>query len=226
MGQVYHLKGETWKKKETKPTQVRSITLVHVSSNHFIVAVRCVNSCRPEGNIRPFTSLEAAQANSRIKTHQWDGNGNHEATLCHIHEFQGCSMIFKHSQSSESARGQHLVRSLLGCRSSTSQPLVQAKEIADRLQRQSQQGQSKGLELALRNQCGWNSSFVIEELAKFNQDCSALFPQDSKIVCLPRMASIFEEPGLSPHIPHNINSVPSVNTAQPGNGKHYWPQLA
>ena len=31
---------------------------------------------------------------------------------------------------------------------------------------------------------------------------------------------------LSPHIPHNINSVPSANTAQPGNGKHNWPQLA
>ena len=41
-----------------------------------------------------------------------------------------------------------------------------------------------------------------------------------KIVCLRRMASIFEEPAL------NINLVPSANTAQPGNGKHNWPQLA
>ena len=54
----------------------------------------------------------------------------------------------------------------------------------------------------LRNTYG--RSFVIKELAKFNQDCSALFPQDSKIVCLPRMASIFEEPGfVTPNTPQH-----------------------
>ena len=87
--------------------------------------------------------------------------------------------------------------------------------------------QSCGVQIApseLRNTCG--RSFVIKELAKFNQDCSALFPQDSKIVCLPRWPRSSRSLALSPHIPHNINSVPSANTAQPGNGKHNWPQLA
>ena len=65
--------------------------------------------------------------------------------------------------------------------------------------------QSCGVQIApseLRNTYG--GSFVIKELAKFNQDCSALFPQDSKIVCLPRMASIFEEPGfVTPNTPQH-----------------------
>ena len=63
--------------------------------------------------------------------------------------------------------------------------------------------QSCGVQIApneLRTTYG--RSFVMKELAKFNQDCSALFPQDSKKVCLPRMASIFEEPGfVTPHTP-------------------------
>ena len=82
--------------------------------------------------------------------------------------------------------------------------------------------QSCGVQIAPNEmRTTYGRSFVIKELAKFNQDCSALFPQDSKIVCLPRMASIFEEPGfVTPH------AVPSANTAQPGNGKHNWPQLA
>ena len=40
------------------------------------------------------------------------------------------------------------------------------------------------------------------------------------------MASIFEEPGFVTPNPRNINSVPSANAAQPGNGKHNWPKLA
>ena len=65
--------------------------------------------------------------------------------------------------------------------------------------------QSCGVQIApseLRNTYG--RSFVIKELAKFNQDCSSLFPQDSKIVCLPRMASICEEPGfVTPNTPQH-----------------------
>ena len=65
--------------------------------------------------------------------------------------------------------------------------------------------QSCGVQIApneLRTTYG--RSFVIKELAKFNQDCSALFPQDSKVVCLPRMASIFEDPGfVTPHTPQH-----------------------
>ena len=65
--------------------------------------------------------------------------------------------------------------------------------------------QSCGVQIApneLRTTYG--RSFVIKKLAKFNQDCSALFPQDSKIVCLPRTASISEEPGfVTPHTPQH-----------------------
>ena len=65
--------------------------------------------------------------------------------------------------------------------------------------------QSCGVQIApseLRDTYG--RSFVIKELAKFNQDCSSLFPQDSKRVRLPRMASIFEEPGfVTPDAPQH-----------------------
>ena len=65
--------------------------------------------------------------------------------------------------------------------------------------------QSCGVQIApseLRDTYG--RSFVIKELAKFNQDCGSLFPQDSKIVRLPRMASIFEEPGfVTPNAPQH-----------------------
>ena len=48
------------------------------------------------------------------------------------------------------------------------------------------------------------SSFVIKERAKINRDCSTLFPQDSWMVHLPRMASIFEEPGfVTPDAPQH-----------------------
>ena len=41
-------------------------------------------------------------------------------------------------------------------------------------------------------------------VSQIHQDCSALFPQDSKIVCHPRMASIFEEPGfVTPNTPQH-----------------------
>ena len=60
----------------------------------------------------------------------------------------------------------------------------------------------------------------------FTQDCSALFPQDSKIVCLekgwPRSSKSL---ALSPQIPHNINLVPSANTVSPGMANtigHNW----
>ena len=65
--------------------------------------------------------------------------------------------------------------------------------------------QSCGVQIApseLRDTYG--RSFVIKDLAKINHDCSTLFPQDSKMVHLPRMASIFEEPGfVTPNAPQH-----------------------
>ena len=50
----------------------------------------------------------------------------------------------------------------------------------------------------------YGRSFVIKDPAKINHDCSTLFPQDSEMVHLPRMASIFEEPGfVTPNAPQH-----------------------
>ena len=81
--------------------------------------------------------------------------------------------------------------------------------------------QSCGVQIAqseLRDTYG--RSFVIKELAKFNQDCSSLFPQDSKIVRLQGWPRSSRSLALSPLMPRNINSVPSASSAQPRNGKH------
>ena len=77
--------------------------------------------------------------------------------------------------------------------------------------------QSCGVQIApseLRDTYG--RSFVIKELAKFNHDCSSLFPQDSKMVHLPRMASIFEEPGfVTPDVPqHQFGAQREYHSAQ------------
>ena len=77
--------------------------------------------------------------------------------------------------------------------------------------------QSCGVQIApseLRDTYG--RSFVIKDLAKINHDCSTLFPQDSKMVHLPRMASIFEEPGfVTPDVPqHQFGAQREYHSAQ------------
>ena len=50
----------------------------------------------------------------------------------------------------------------------------------------------------------YGRSFVVKPLDKINHDCSHLFPQDSKRINLPRLASIFEEPGfVTPDAPQH-----------------------
>ena len=81
--------------------------------------------------------------------------------------------------------------------------------------------QSCGVQIApseLRDTYG--SSFVIKDLAKFNHDCSALFPQDSKMVHLAKMASIFEEPGfVTPDAPQHQFGAQRATTRL-RNGRH------
>ena len=57
--------------------------------------------------------------------------------------------------------------------------------------------QSCGVQIAsddLRDTYG--RSFVVKSLDKVKRDCCNLFPQDNKRINLPRLASIFEEPGF------------------------------
>ena len=50
----------------------------------------------------------------------------------------------------------------------------------------------------------YGRSFVVKPLDKINNDCSHLFPQDNKRINLPRLASIFEEPGfVTPDAPQH-----------------------
>ena len=77
--------------------------------------------------------------------------------------------------------------------------------------------QSCGVQIApseLRDTYG--RSFVIKDLAKIDNDCSTLFPQDSKMVHLPRMASIFEEPGfVTPNAPqHQVSAQREFHATQ------------
>ena len=65
--------------------------------------------------------------------------------------------------------------------------------------------QSCGVQIAsgdLRDTYG--RSFVVKSLYKVKRDCYNLFPQDNKRINLPRLASIFEEPGfVTPDAPQH-----------------------
>ena len=65
--------------------------------------------------------------------------------------------------------------------------------------------QSCGVQIAsgdLRDTYG--RSFVVKSLDKIKRDCCNLFPQDNKRINLPRLASIFEEPGfVTPDAPQH-----------------------
>ena len=65
--------------------------------------------------------------------------------------------------------------------------------------------QSCGVQIAsgdLRDTYG--RSFVVKSLDKVKRDCCNLFPQDNKRINLPRLASIFEEPGfVTPDAPQH-----------------------
>ena len=62
--------------------------------------------------------------------------------------------------------------------------------------------------------------FVIKELAKFNHDCSSLFPQDSKMFTSQGWPRFSKSLVLSPLMPRSINSVPSEHTTRLRNGRH------
>ena len=65
--------------------------------------------------------------------------------------------------------------------------------------------QSCGVQIAsgdLRDTYG--RSFVVKSLDKIERECCNLFPQDNKRINLPRLASIFEEPGfVTPDAPQH-----------------------
>ena len=87
--------------------------------------------------------------------------------------------------------------------------------------------QSCGVQIAssdLRDTYG--HSFVIKKLDKINHDCSILFPQDSKMIHFPSLASIFEEPGfVTPDAPQH-HSVSVERSTLLISGRNNWMRVA